>query len=121
MRMGLLSLFSLGLGYVLTVALTTAGDMDPKRAYGIAIVICSVFNFYGCRHFVFPGAKASVWVEAVRFFPSVLAFRGFELLLFSGLMALHANYHVAYFVTAAISMAGKVLVSRVFIFKRPTG
>lgn len=118
--MGLLSLFSLGFGYLLTAALATLGRLDPKLAYGIAITTCSLFNFYGSRHFVFPGTKGPVWLEAIRFFPSVLAFRAVELALFSALMALHANYHVAYFAIAAISMAGKLLVSKAFIFRRPT-
>lgn len=120
MRMGLLSLASLALGYVLTAGMTELGGLDPKAAYGIAVVICSILNFFGCRHLVFRGTRAPLWQEAAKFFPSVLLFRFFEVILFSALFTAIDSYHVAYFATAAISMAGKLLVSKFFIFRRPT-
>jgi putative flippase GtrA len=120
MRMALLSVFSLGLGYVLTLAMTTGLKLRPETAYSIAIVLCSVINFFGCRHYVFRGPSGGLWREAARFFPSVLVFRAFEIALFSGIHSLWGNYHLAYFATAAISMVAKLLVSKLFIFKRPT-
>ena len=119
-RLGLLSLASLALGYVLTVGMTEFGGLDPKAAYSIAIIICSVLNFFGCRHLVFRGTRAPLWEEAAKFFPSVLLFRFFEIMLFSLFVTAIHGYHLAYFATAAISMAGKLLVSKFFIFRRTT-
>ena len=119
-RLGLLSLASLALGYVLTVGMTEFGGLDPKAAYSIAIIICSVLNFFGCRHLVFRGTRAPLWEEAAKFFPSVLLFRFFEIMLFSLFVTAIDGYHLAYFATAAISMAGKLLVSKFFIFRRTT-
>lgn len=119
LRMGLLSAFSLGLGYLLTAGLTALAGLDPKLAYSIAVVITSVLNFFGCRYLVFRGARSALWQEALKFFPSVLLFRAIEVALFSVILSLHSNYHLAYFVTAAIAMAGKLLISKFFIFKRP--
>lgn len=119
-RMALLSVFSLGLGYVLTLAMTSGFGFRPEAAYSGAVVLCSVINFFGCRHYVFRSPSGGLWREAVRFFPSVLMFRAFEVALFSGIHALSSNYHLAYFSTAAISMVAKLLVSKLFIFKRPT-
>lgn len=118
--MGLLSLGSLALGYVLTAGMAELGGLDPKAAYSIAVVICSILNFFGCRHLVFRGARAPLWQEAARFFPSVLLFRFLEVALFSVLFTAIDSYHVAYFATAVISLAGKLLVSKFFIFRRPT-
>ena len=119
LRMGLLSAFSLGFGYLLTAALTALAGLDPKLAYSIAIVITSVLNFFGCRYLVFRGARGALWQEALKFFPSVLLFRAIEVALFSAILSLHSNYHLAYFATAAIAMAGKLMISKVFIVKRP--
>jgi len=118
-RMAVLSLASLGLGYALTLTMTEAAGLDPKIAYASALVACSILNFFGCRHFVFRGARAPLWREAAKFFPSVLAFRGAEVALFSLMLAFHPNYHVAYFATAAIALVAKLLVSKFFIFRRP--
>jgi putative flippase GtrA len=119
LRMGLLSLGRLGLGYLLTTGLTELAGMDPKVAYSIALVTCSLFNFFGCRHLVFHGPRAPLWQEAAKFFPSVLLFRTVEVALFSAIFSLKPNYHLAYFATATIAMAGKLLVSKFFIFRRP--
>lgn len=118
-RMLLLSLSSLILGYVLTTVQVEVFGADAKAAYGVALVICSVLNFFGCRYFVFRGARAPLWQEALKFFPSVFAFRAFEVVLFSILVSVVPSYHVAYFATAAISMLGKLLVSKLLIFRRP--
>ena len=118
LRMGMLSVASLFLGYLLTTVLTELSGLDPKAAYSIALVVCSVLNFFGCRHLVFRGIHAPLWQEAAKFFPSVLLFRAIEVMLFSALFSLTANYHIAYFATAAIAMAAKLLVSKFFIFRR---
>lgn len=116
-RLGLLSLASLGLGYVLTLALHATG-LAPETAFGCAVVICSILNFFGCRHYVFRGPKPAAWREAVKFFPAVLAFRAMEVALFALLNGAWDNHHLAYFATAAVGMASKLLVSRLFIFRR---
>lgn len=118
LRMGLLSVASLCVGYLLTTGLTELLGLDPKAAYSIALVVCSVLNFFGCRHLVFRGIHAPLWQEAAKFFPSVLLFRAIEVMLFSALISLNPNYHIAYFATAIIAMAGKLFVSKFFIFRR---
>ena len=119
LRMGLLSLGSLGLGYLLTTAFTEMVGLEPEAAYGVAVCICSIFNFFGCRHLVFRGTPGPLWQEAAKFFPSVLVFRALEVALFSMLLRIVPNYHVAYFITAVASMACKLLVSKFLIFRRP--
>lgn len=119
LRMALLSAFSLGLGYVLTSAMVRWGDVNPELAYSVAVIGCSVMNFFGCRYYVFCGTRDSIWREALKFFPSVLLFRAVEVALFAVIFDFSANYHVAYFATALISMAAKLLLSKLFIFRRP--
>jgi len=119
LRMALLSGFSLALGYALTAVLVAWAGMPAPTAYGVAVVACSIVNFFGCRGFVFAGPKAPLWQEALRFFPSVLLFRALEVALFSLLHAAWRNYHLAYFATAAASMLAKLLWSKWFIFRRP--
>lgn len=116
--MGVLSVASLALGYVLTLLLHDIAGMAVEAAYTTAILICSVLNFFGCRHYVFRGGKGPLFLEAAKFFPSILVFRAVEVALFSSLNRLLDNYHVAYLATAAASMALKLLVSRMFIFRR---
>lgn len=117
--MGALSAFSLLLGYALTAALVHVAGLDARGAYGVAVVACSIVNFFGCRSFVFAGPKGPLWREAARFFPSVLLFRAMEIALFSLLFGAWDNYHVAYFATAAAGMVLKLFWSRWFIFRRP--
>lgn len=119
LRLGLLSLLSLGLGYLLTSAFHAWGGLASEAAFGYAVLICSVVNFFGCRHYVFRGPKGPVWHEAAKFFPSVLVFRALEVVLFAGIHSLVGNYHVAYFATTGVSMLAKLFLSRAFIFKRP--
>lgn len=118
LRMGVLSVASLGLGYVLTTALVELAGLRPEPAYAIAIVTCSILNFFGCRHFVFRGTAGPLWKEAGLFFPSVLAFRAVEVVLFSALLRVLEHYQAVYFLTAGLSMAGKFLVSKLFVFRR---
>lgn len=119
MRLAALSLFSLGLGYLLTSTFHAWFGIATEAAFGYAVLACSVVNFFGCRHFVFRGEKGPLWQEAAKFFPSVLAFRALEVCLFAGFNALVGNYHIAYFATAGLSMLAKLFVSKIFIFKRP--
>lgn len=116
--MGVLSVLSLVLGYLLTILFRNITGMAIETAYSCAVIICSVLNFFGCRHYVFRGGKGSLVVEAAKFFPSILMFRAVEVALFAGLNHLLQNYHLAYIATAVISMVFKLLISRLFIFKR---
>ena len=116
--MGLLSGASLVLGYVLTFLLHDVLGVPVEVAYTCAVLVCSVLNFFGCRHYVFRGRKGALLAEAAKFFPSILLFRAAEVVLFSFLTRLLDNYHLAYAATAAISMVFKLLLSRAFIFRR---
>lgn len=117
-RMGVISAGSLVLGYALTVALHEGLGMPAEWAYALAVLTCSVLNFFGARHYVFRGRKGPLFLEATKFFPSILLFRAMEIVLFSTLNRLLDNYHFAYLSTTAISAMAKFLVSRMFIFKR---
>lgn len=118
--MAALSLFSLGLGYVLTLAFLALGA-QAEAAFACSVVICAVLNFFGCRHYVFRGRKGVLWQEAAKFFPTVLLFRAIEVALFSALNAWLDNHHLGYFAAVGTSMVVKLLISRYFIFNRRPG
>ncbi|TWT18625.1 GtrA family protein [Luteimonas marina] len=118
LRMGVLSVASLAVGYLLTTGLVELAQLAPEPAYAIAVVSCSILNFFGCRHYVFKGTQGPLWKEASMFFPSVLAFRALEVLVFSSLLRVLDHYQVVYFVTAGLSMVAKFIVSKLLIFRR---
>lgn len=115
--MAALSLASLGLGYLLTLAFLALG-LHAEVAFTCSVLTCSILNFFGCRHYVFRGRKGPLWQEAAKFFPTVLVFRAVEVALFSALNAWWGNHHLAYFATVGTSMVVKLLISRYFIFTR---
>lgn len=117
-RMAAMSLISLGLGYALTVLFLQALSLPAAAAYLGATVICSVVNFFGCRHWVFQGVKAPFLTEALKFFPSIIAFRFVESLAFSGLLGWLQNHHAAYLLTAITAVCMKYLLFRSFVFLR---
>lgn len=117
-RMGVLSAASFALGYLLTIILHEGLKVPADGAYSIAILTCSVLNFFGCRHYVFRGTKGGLLFEAAKFFPSILVFRAVEIAIFSQLSRLLDNYHLAYVATALISTTLKFAISRLVIFKR---
>ncbi len=116
--MGVLSLVSLALGYLLTRLLHVYGGLGVELAYTYSVLACSVMNFLGCRYYVFQGTRGAFLVEALKFFPSILIFRMIEVAMFSLLNRVLHNYHIAYIVTAVTSMLLKLLLSRAFIFQR---
>lgn len=118
-RLSLLSVASLVLGYVLTLVFL-ALSLHADAAFSCSVVICSILNFFGCRHYVFRGRKPPLWREAAKFFPTVFLFRTAEIAVFSAMNSWLGNHHIAYFATVAASMVVKVLISRYFIFTRPT-
>lgn len=117
-RMAVMSLISLFLGYALTVLFHHAAGFHVNLAYALAVVTCSVVNFFGCRSWVFQGTPGPLLAEAGKFFSSILFFRALEIIAFSQLARWLDNYHAAYFVTACIAVGLKFLAFRVFVFKR---
>src|SRR5690606_25375758 len=95
-----------------------AAGLHVNLAYAIAVVTCSVVNFFGCRSWVFKGTPGPLFAEAGKFFSSILLFRAAEILVFSQLASWLGNYHVAYFLTACIAAGLKFLAFRTFVFKR---
>lgn len=120
-RMAVMSLASLVLGYLLTILFHQTGGLHVDLAYALAIITCSVVNFFGCRYWVFQGARSSLVVEAGKFFPSILLFRILEIVAFSHLVKWLGTYHAAYFLTACLAAGLKFLAFRVFVFKRRPG
>jgi len=119
LRMGLLTGLSFVLGYLLTALLVEWLGMAPQAAYAIAIVTCSIVNFFGCRHFVFRTTSAPLLPEAAKFFASILAFRAIEVGLFHLFFVASGDYRLAYLATTALSTLGKFAVAKLFIFKKP--
>lgn len=117
-RMGILSIASFVLGYLLTFILHEGMRVSAEGAYALAILTCSVLNFFGCRHYVFRGTKGTILFEAAKFFPAILVFRAVEVVLFSQLNRILENYHLAYVATALISTMCKFVISRLIVFNR---
>lgn len=108
---------SFGLGFLLTVAGKEWLGLDEKAAYSYAILICTLVNFFACRHYVFRTGDSPLLPEALKFFPSVFAFRFLEIALFSLFSRLELDYRLAYVATSVISLALKFLVAKFFIFR----
>lgn len=117
-RMAVMSLISLGLGYLLTLLFLQLLAVPAASAYLYATVICSIVNFFGCRHWVFQGARAPLLSEALKFFPSILAFRLVESLAFSWALRWLGNHHLAYLLTAFTAVCLKYVLFRSFVFSR---
>lgn len=116
-RMLLLTALSFALGYALTVAGTEWLRLDSRVAYGAAIVVCSVLNFFGCRYFVFAGPHGPLLASAARFLATVLGMRVAEVALFSLLTAWQVHYQLAYVVTSGLSFVVKFLLAKFFVFR----
>lgn len=115
--MALLTSFSFALGFVLTSCLIELIGMAPQAAYAVAIVTCSIVNFFACRYYVFRTSAAPILPEAIKFFASILAFRLAEIGLFHVFFVWSGDYRIAYFATTALSTLGKFFVAKFFIFK----
>lgn len=113
------TVLSFAAGLLLTIAGTEILGLDAKSAYSASILLCTAGNFFACRHYVFRTAASPLLPEALKFFPSVLVFRFFEIALFSFFNNLGLDYRLAYVTTAVISMALKFLVAKFFIFNSP--
>ena len=118
LRMGVLSVASLVLGYLLTIMLHEFLRIPAEAAFTVAVVVCSILNFFGFRYYILRGSDGHILVEAAKFFPTMLLFRSFEVGLFAMLHRVFENYHLAYVATTGISASLKLLVSRIWIFKR---
>lgn len=116
-RMLVLTALSFALGYVLTVVGTEWLALDARVAYGIAIVVCSTLNFFGCRYFVFAGPHGPLLASAIRFLLTVLGMRVAEVALFSLLTSQQVHYQLAYVITSGLSFIAKFLLAKFFIFR----
>lgn len=116
--MATLSLASLLTGYLLTTGLIELAGVGTRLSYAVAIITCSVLNFFGLRYYVFSKSTPSLVGAALKFFPSVLLFRNVEILIFSYLLQIYDNYHVVYFATAAASAGAKFLLYKFLIFRK---
>lgn len=106
------------LGFAITSALIEWTNVAAQAAYAVALVICTIANFFGCRHWVFQTTDMPIWPEAWRFFSSVLGFRLLELAVFHVLYASTNDYRIAYVITQTASAIGKFIVAKLFIFRR---
>lgn len=109
------------LGFLLTVAGKEWLGLDEKAAYSYAILICTFINFFACRHYVFRTGGSPLLPEALKFFPSVIAFRFLEIALFSVFAKLGLDYRAAYVATSVISLVLKFLVAKYFVFRSRQG
>jgi len=120
-RMAVMSLVSLALGYVLTIVLHQLAGLHVDLAYAIAVLTCSMVNFFGCRYWVFQGTRGGLLAEGGKFFSSILLFRAMEIFAFSRITDWLDNYHAAYFLTACIAVCLKFVAFRAFVFRRRPG
>lgn len=116
-RMAVLSGISFVLGFVLTSLLVEVAGLPAQLAYAIAIVACTAFNFFGCRHWVFRTAHMPFWPEAGRFFSSILLFRLAEIGVFHLLFVAIDDYRIAYVATQVASAIIKFAVAKWFVFR----
>lgn len=117
MRMLVVTAASFAAGFLLTLLGKEVFGLQPEQAYSIAILVCTLANFFACRHYVFRTSKSPLLPEAIRFFPSVIAFRFLEIALFSTFHRMGLDYRAAYVITSVVSLALKFLVAKYFVFR----
>lgn len=117
LRMAILSGASFVLGFVLTSLLVEVAGLPAQLAYAIAIVACTVLNFFGCRHWVFRTTHMPAWPEAGRFFSSILLFRLAEIGVFHLLFVALDDYRIAYVASQVVSAIIKFTVAKWFVFR----
>lgn len=117
MRMLVVTVASFVAGFALTMLGKEVFGLEAELAYSIAILLCTVANFFACRYYVFRTSRSPILPEALRFFPSVIAFRFLEIALFSLFARLGLDYRLAYIATSVISLMLKFLVAKYFVFK----
>lgn len=120
-RMVALSGLSFALGFVLTWLMVEIVGLPPQAAYAIAVVVCTTFNFFGFRHWVFRTTHMPIGPEARRFFPSFLMFRIVEVGLFHLVYSAIDDYRIAYVATQAIAAVAKFGVAKWLVFRRSPG
>jgi putative flippase GtrA len=118
-RMAGLTAASFALGLGLTTLLVEVAGLPAQMAYAIAIVTCTIANFFGCRYWVFRTAQMPFWPEAARFFASILLFRLAEVGVFHWLYVAIDDYRVAYVVTQVASAIVKFTIAKWFVFRAP--
>ena len=112
---------SFAAGFALTVLGKEVLGMEAADAYSISILTCTLGNFFACRYYVFRTSASPLWPEALKFFPSVLAFRFLEIFLFSLFAKTGLDYRAGYVLTAMIAMVLKFVVAKFIIFRPPAG
>lgn len=115
--MAVLTGISFVLGFALTALLVELAGLPAQASYAVAIVTCTVLNFFGCRHWVFGTRRMPFWPEAGRFFSSILLFRAAEVGVFHLLFVAVDDYRVAYVATQAASAVIKFVVAKWFVFR----
>jgi putative flippase GtrA len=118
-RFGLLSALSFGLNFGLTSLFHEVAGLWEPASFAISLVIVSVINFIGCRHFVFESQEGSLWWQILTFYASWLPFRGIEWVLFVVLNEwMGLDYRLAMILVQGVSFAVKFVYFRVAVFRR---
>lgn len=118
-RFGLLSALSFGLNFGLTSLLHEVAGLWEPASFAISLVIVSVVNFIGCRHFVFESQEGSLGWQILTFYASWLPFRGLEWVLFVVLNEwMGLDYRLAMILVQGTSFAVKFVYFKVAVFRR---
>lgn len=116
-RMAVLTLVTITLAYLVTVAGVELAGFDSRVVYPCGLVLASTLNFFGCRYFVFRNSRDGFWRQAGLFAASIGLFRLVEMALFGLAITAGLNYHVAFVAVAAFSVVAKFLVARGIVFR----
>lgn len=117
LRMGVLTGSSFLLGFILTTLFVELAGLPAQLAYAIAITLCTVANFFGCRYWVFRTAHLPFWPEAGRFFAAILLFRAAEVGVFHVVLTAIDEYRIAYVATQVASAIVKFAIAKWFVFR----
>ena len=120
----MLRYFGVGvLSYTLGIALAALFHevlaASQEMAVGLSLVIVLITNFFLARAFIFR-SRGQVSHELMRFLAASATMRGFEFLVFVGLLnGLRLNYLVAFTAALALSTCVKFLLYKKLVFRRP--
>jgi putative flippase GtrA len=118
-RWTLLSFVSFSLVLGTTFVLRDVIGASERVAFGAALCIATVVNFFTCKYLVFSsGQRYEVRRQLVLYVVTTVSFRLFEYALYwliLDLLSLH--YLVAAVAVMGTSFLGKFLVSKLFIFR----
>lgn len=117
LRMGILAGISFALGFALTALFVEAAGWPAQLSYAVAVALCTVVNFFGCRYWVFRTGTMPFWPEAGRFFASILLFRVAEVGVFHLFYLAIEDYRIAYVTTQVTSAIIKFVIAKWFVFR----